>query len=103
MNGEVAPLVDHVLPPEEVPMRQWVRYGIKKIEVDPDVEANKHLGDQLVIPKAEVPDLPLLKLSLHGVWMEKRSEHRKKRRSCKGRKTWTTYRKIPGARYLLQN
>jgi hypothetical protein len=67
------------------------------------VDANSHLKDQLIVPKLEVPDLPILKLSLKGLWVEKRSDHRIKRRFCKGRKTWTTYRKIPGASHLLQN
>jgi hypothetical protein len=45
---------------------------------------------------------PALKLNLEGVFVQKRAEFKRKRRFCKGRKTWTTYRKIPGAKKLLR-
>lgn len=46
---------------------------------------------------------PSLMLSLRGVFVEKRRGEKKRRRFCKGRKTWTTYRKIPGAKKYLRN
>lgn len=46
---------------------------------------------------------PSLMLSLQGVFVEKRRGEKKCRRFCKGRKTWTTYRKIPGAKKYLRN
>ena len=52
--------------------------------------------------EAELNCHPALKLSLEGVLVEKRTEVKRKRRFCKGRKTWTTYRKIPGAKKLLR-
>lgn len=67
------------------------------------LEANPQLRDQIKLPEMVVPDAPMFRLSLKGLLVEKRSEQRKKRRFCKGRGTWTTYRKIPGARHLLQN
>jgi hypothetical protein len=67
------------------------------------VAANRELADKLVLPDVDVPDDPRFNLSLEGVLIEKRSDRRRKRRFCKGRKTWTTYRKIPGASNLLQN
>jgi hypothetical protein len=65
--------------------------------------ANAHLKDQMKVPEVEIPDDRRLNISLAGVLVEKRSGHRRQRRFCKGRKTWTTYRKIPGAAKLLQN
>ena len=48
-------------------------------------------------------DHPQLSLSLDGLLLEKRTPKRRKRRFCKGRKRWTTYKKIPGAKKLLRN
>jgi hypothetical protein len=65
--------------------------------------ANPRLKGQLNVPDVGVPDDARFSLSLKGLLVEKRTERRRKRRFCKGRKTWTTYRKISGARKLLQN
>jgi hypothetical protein len=46
---------------------------------------------------------PSMDISIEGILLEKRTEVRKKRRFCKGRKKWTTYRKIPGGKQLLRN
>lgn len=67
----------------------------KIIQMNPGIKIN--------LPETKVPDIPLFNLSLKGVMVEKRSENRRKRRFCKGRRTWTTYRKIPGAKKLLKN
>ena len=72
------------------------RYEEKLLELNPGVRLK--LPDEFFIP-----DHPLFRLSLKGVLVEKRLGVRKKRRFCKGRKTWTTYRKIPGAKKLLRN
>jgi hypothetical protein len=45
---------------------------------------------------------PALMLRLDGVFVQKRTGVKRKRRFCKGRKSWTTYRKIPGAKKLLR-
>lgn len=47
-------------------------------------------------------DHPRLSLSLDGLLLEKRHPKRRKRRFCKGRKRWTTYKKIPGTKKLLR-
>lgn len=60
-------------------------------------------GVKLEVPETDVPDHPMFTLSLKGVLVDKRRGVRRKRRFCKGRKTWTTYRKIPGAKHLLGN
>lgn len=45
--------------------------------------------------------LPQFQLSVTGLLLQKRKPDRRKRRFCKGRKRWTTYKKIPGARRLM--
>jgi Transposase DDE domain len=60
-------------------------------------------GRKLKLPAAEVPDHPMFRVSLVGVLVQKRAGRRKKRRFCKGRRKWTTYKKIPGARRYLKN
>jgi hypothetical protein len=58
-------------------------------------------------PEAPPPDLhlerlPAFKLSLQGITLEKRNGHRRKRRFCKGRRQFTSYSKIPGAKKYVQ-
>ena len=56
--------------------------------------------------------LPLSEIKVEHRWLrnhirdhllEKRNERRKRRRFCKGRARATSYKKIPGAKKLLQN
>jgi hypothetical protein len=47
--------------------------------------------------------LPAIKLSLQGNTMEKRNGCRRKRRFCKGRRQFTSYSKIPGAKKYVRN
>lgn len=59
------------------------------------------------VPDAPPPDLHLermaaFRLSLHGITLEKRTEHRRKRRYCKGRRQFTSYSKIPGAKKYVR-
>ena len=58
-------------------------------------------------PDAPPPDLhlerlPAFKLSLQGVTLEKRNGQRRKRRFCRGRRLFTSYSKIPGAKKYVQ-
>jgi len=46
---------------------------------------------------------PSMDISIEGVLVEKRTGVRKKPRFCKGRKKWTTYKKIPGGKKFLVN
>ena len=46
---------------------------------------------------------PGMRLSVKGLLVQKRLGKRKQRRFCQGRKSWTTYRKIPGGQKYLQN
>jgi hypothetical protein len=58
-------------------------------------------------PDAPPPELHLEKmaafrLSLHGITLEKRNGKRRKRRYCKGRRRFTSYSKIPGAKKYVK-
>jgi hypothetical protein len=48
-------------------------------------------------------DHPTLRVRIRDHLLEKRSERRRQRRFCKGRARATSYKKIPGAKKLLQN
>lgn len=48
-------------------------------------------------------DHPSLRIRLQDHLLEKRAERRRRRRYCQGRKHWTSYNKIPGAKKLLVN
>jgi hypothetical protein len=65
------------------------------------VEAN--LGKKLKTVPFDPADHPQLSLSTEGLLLQKRNPKRRKRKFCKGRKRWTTYKKMPGAKKLLQN
>jgi hypothetical protein len=60
-------------------------------------------GKQITSLDSRLYHHPTMMLSLQGVFVEKRRGAKKLRRFCKGRKTWTTYRKIPGAKKYLRN
>lgn len=57
--------------------------------------------------KTEMPqialDHPLLNLWLAEYLVEKRSDRRRQRRFCQGRKSWTSFNKIPGGKKYLRN
>jgi hypothetical protein len=84
---------------ERLVQRTWMGQGV-------EVERDRH-GIQVSEEEARSFDRALsrhrsLRLRLDGVFVEKRSEIKRERRFCKGRRTWTTYRKIPGAKKLLR-
>mgnify|MGYP005814325495 CR=1 FL=1 len=54
-------------------------------------------------PDLHLERLPAFKLSLQGITLEKRNGHRRKRRYCKGRRQFTSYSKIPGAKKYVRN
>lgn len=65
------------------------------------IEANP--GRRLKLPEVRVPNHPMFRISLEGVLVQERAGKRRKRRFCKGRRKWTTYKKIPGAKRYLRN
>jgi Transposase DDE domain len=58
-------------------------------------------------PRFRPPDYkmkpPWLRIHVRDYLLEKRSEHRRQRRFCKGRSHATSYNKIPGAKKFFEN
>lgn len=65
-------------------------------------EMLKAANPKLQRPNMEI-DHPTLNIRIRDHLLEKRSENRRERRYCDGRKGWTSYNKIPGAKRLLEN
>ena len=65
---------------------------------------DKMTGEASRLPLSEITvDHPSLRIRIRDHLLEKRSERRRRRRFCKGRARATSYKKIPGAKSLLQN
>lgn len=62
----------------------------------------KRSHPRLERPEIEI-DHPTLNMLVRDYMLEKRSDKRRQRRYCNGRKSWTSYNKIPGAKKLLEN
>jgi len=84
---------------EKLVQRTWMSQGV---EIEREKRGTHVSEKEAKRFDRELSRHPALRLRLDGVWVEIRSEIKRKRRYCKGRKTWTTYRKIPGAKKLLR-
>jgi hypothetical protein len=84
-----------------VQMTMWSISAENKMERERILFMNP--GLKILVHETEVADHPMFKLSFRGVMVEELLGERRKRRYCKGRRTWTTYRKIPEAKKLLKN
>jgi hypothetical protein len=75
----------------------WAEQGAEKYyfrvkKMDPDTPP----------PELHLERMPAFRLSLQGITLEKRNGHRRKRRYCKGRRRFTSYSKIPGAKKYVR-
>lgn len=61
------------------------------------------LGSQMKKARQSLFRNPSLRIPLKGILVEKRSGTKRRRRFCAGRKSWTTYNKIPGGKKYLWN